>query len=35
MWSMYTKEVNKYDKDVTTAQKDDADSLLVFVSYNY
>ena len=32
---MYSKEVNKYDEQVTTAQKDDANSLLVFVSLNY
>jgi hypothetical protein len=31
MWSTYTKEVNKYDESVTTAQRDDANSVLVFV----
>ena len=33
MWSTYTKEVNKYDESVTTAQRDDANSVLVFVRY--
>jgi hypothetical protein len=33
MWSIYTKKVNKYDEQVTTAQKDDANSVLVFVSH--
>lgn len=28
------EEANKYDKAVTNAQKDDANGVLVFVSYN-
>jgi hypothetical protein len=35
MWLMYTKEVDKYDEQVTSAQKDDANSVLVFVGHNY
>jgi len=35
MWSAYTKEVNKYDESVTTAQRDDANSVLVFVRYGF
>lgn len=35
MWSTYTKEVNKYDESVTTAQRDDANSVLVFVRYDF
>jgi hypothetical protein len=35
MWSIYTKEVNKYDENVTTAQRDDANSVLVFVSHKF
>lgn len=33
MWTQYTTEVNKYDKNVADAQKDDANGVLVFVSH--
>jgi hypothetical protein len=33
MWSIYKEEANKYDGAVTDAQKEDADSVLVFVGY--
>jgi Family of unknown function (DUF6535) len=33
MWSIYKEEANKYDGAVTEAQKEDADSVLVFVGY--
>jgi hypothetical protein len=34
MWSIYEKEAKKYNGAVTNAQKEDADGVLVFVSYN-
>jgi hypothetical protein len=34
MWHIYGEEAKKYDDAVTEAQKKDADSVLVFVSYN-
>ena len=34
MWSIYEKEAVKYDREVTEAQKKDADGVLVFVGYN-
>lgn len=33
MWSIYMDEADRYDKAVTNAQKDDANGVLVFVSY--
>jgi hypothetical protein len=35
MWSIYTDAVKTYEKQVITAQKDDANSVLVFVSHNF
>ena len=34
MWSIYEREADKYSGAVTEAQKEDADSVLVFVGYN-
>jgi len=34
MWNMYLDEVKGYDQRATVALKEDADSVLVFVSLN-
>jgi hypothetical protein len=34
MWSIYEKEAEKYNGEVTEAQKRDADGVLVFVGYD-
>jgi hypothetical protein len=34
VWKIYTEDVDKYDEQVIIAQKDDANGVLVFVSYD-